>query len=112
MNSIIMQSPVLSDVSFIAETYYDMSTISSNNWTSTIRQDNTGKQYICVYGVYNSKIIVQFSTLSTTNTMIRFYNDYGQAPIYIGVDSNWYLRISSQEIIKSIISKFAIGTLS
>lgn len=112
MNAIIAQSPVLSDVSFVAEEYYDLSSVSSTYHSTTIKQDNSGKKYICIYGVYGGKLIVQFSGLSTERSMVLFNIDYGKAPVYVGVDSyNYYLEFAAQESINRMLSKFAIGTL-
>lgn len=111
MNAIIAQSPVLSDVSFVAEEYYDLSEVTSSRHLTTLKQDTTKKKYLCFYGVYGGKLILQFSSLSSTFTEIWFYIDYGQTPVYIGVDYNYYLQINSQESINRTLSKFAIGTL-
>lgn len=112
MNAVIVQSPALSDVSFVAEEYYDLSAVSSTYHSTTIKQDNSGKKYVCLYGVYGGKLIVQFSGLSTERAEILFNIDYGKAPVYVGVDSyNYYLEIASQESINRTLSKFAIGTL-
>lgn len=112
MNAVIVQSPVLSDVSFVAEEYYDLSTVSSTYYPTTIKQDNSNKKYICVYGIYGGKLIVQFSGLSSERTEILFNIDYGKAPVYVGVDSyNYYLEFAARESINRMLSKFAIGTL-
>ncbi len=112
MNAIIVQSPVLSDVSFVAEEYYDLSTVSSTYHSTTIKQDNSGKKYVCLYGVYGGKLIIQFSGLSTESAEILFNTSYGRAPIGIRVDSyNYYLEITSREAMNTMLSKFAIGTL-
>lgn len=112
MNAIIAQSPVVSDVSFVAEEYYDLSKVTSTYHPTTIKQDNSGKKYICIYGVYGGKFIIQFSGLSTERSMVLFDIDYGKAPIYVGVDSyNYYLEFAAQESINRMLSKFAIGTL-
>lgn len=112
MNAVIVQSPVVSDVSFVAEEYYDLSSVSSTYYSTTIKQDYSGKKYICVYGVYGGKLIIQFSGLSTERTEILFNTNYGRAPISIGVDSySYYLEFASREAMNTMLSKFAIGTL-
>lgn len=84
MNAIIAQSPVVSDVSFVAEEYYDLSNVTLTYHNTTIKQDNSGKKYICIYGVYGGKLIIQFSGLSTERSMVLFDIDYGKAPVYVG----------------------------
>lgn len=111
MNAIIAQSPVVSDVSFVAEEYYDLSKVTSSNYTTTVRQEFTNRKYICVYGVHNSKLIVQLDALSTDYTMIRFGTSYGQAQIGVGINNNFYLTFRTQEVMNTMLSKFAIGTL-
>lgn len=111
MNAIIAQSPVLSDVSFVAEEYYDLSKVISSDYTTTVKQEFTNRKYICIYGVHNSKLIVQLDALSTDYTMIRFGTSYGQAQIGVGVNSNFYLTFWTREVMNTMLSKFAIGTL-
>ena len=43
MNAIIAQSPVLSDVSFVAEEYYDLSEVTTSRHLTTLKQDTTKK---------------------------------------------------------------------
>ena len=43
MNAIIAQSLVLSDVSFVAEEYYDLSEVTTSRYTTSIMQEENHK---------------------------------------------------------------------
>lgn len=115
MNAIIAQSPVLSDVSFVAEEYYDLSEVTTSRYTtSIIQEENHKEKYIIIYGIYNSSVMLQVSTLPPSNyTTIRFYSDNqgGTAEIYVGTLYSNYVQINANIQINRILSKFAIGTL-
>ena len=118
MNAIIAQSPVLSDISFVAEEYYDLSEVTTNRYTtSIIQEENHKEKYIIIYGIYNSSVMLQVSTLPPSNyTTIRFYSDNqgGTAEIYVGtlyyINAN-FVQINANIQINSILSKIAVGTL-
>lgn len=117
MNAVIVQSPVLSDVSFVAEEYYDLSEATTSRYTtSIIQEENHKEKYIIIYGIYNSSVMLQLSTLPSSNyTTIRFYsnNQGSTTEIYVGihyVGAN-YVQINGNIQINSILSKIAVGTL-
>ena len=114
MNAIIAQSPVLSDVSFVAEEYYDLSEVTSSRYTTSIMQEENHKEkYIIIYGIYDSSVMLQLSTLQSSNyTIIRFYsNNWGSiAEIYVGTNTN-FVQINANIQINIIFSKIAVGTL-
>ena len=118
MNAIIAQSPVLSDVSFVAEEHYDLSEVTTSRYTtSIIQEENHKEKYIIIYGIYNSSVMLQLSTLQSSNyTTIRFYSDNqgGIAEIYVGtryyINAN-YVQINANTHINSILSKIVVGTL-
>ena len=118
MNAIIAQSPVLSDVSFVAEEYYDLSEVTSSRYTTSIMQEENHKEkYIIIYGIYDSSVMLQLSTLQSSNyTTIRFYSNNwgGIAEIYVGTEYHInvnFVQINANIQINSILSKIVAGTL-